>query len=476
MKQGPLIISSSGLFVTVCVSLLVICILLTSSNSRSSRGVPNIFSNAPKENFTSATLSSALSSSIFMSIASLLAFFLLRTQFLREKKAMREIHTKMFELGALIQTIQKKQLTYVKYGKKEQTKILEKQEQLLQQNKKLVSDAWPEDLLLWETISQFTMMGEVLSGDMSLDEALKACNDNNFEQGYAVQVCFNTKTKRAVVKGVGIPAEAFFGTSDVETVKSRTFKDVSMRCGEGYHPNYDTHIHPRFFILNEIVIGGETMGKVGQTGAWQPVSADTIRQAAKADQDLKNYLNEGCMLGNSGTCKWNTWGKLLLFNMLDVIFSLAFFVTGPVGVALTAVELGVVSIDLAIDLKIQPDKLKKYANSVSNYLQRFPNNTLICNRNLGTPNYFATAERAVRSIGCAKKNGPLCRWGCNSPNAFPEHQEKIRQMSALSDELEKACRTFEDKPIDKWNIDEITEICDVNTYVRTQTPKVNCDA
>jgi hypothetical protein len=424
-----------------------------SSSSSNGGGVPNVFFNAPKENYTTATLSSAILSSMVLSIISTVAFIILRNQFLREKKAMKELQQKLFELGAILKELRRQQLEGVKKGIKDQDSILKKRQEDLEKAKNAVTNGYPSDKLIWEPIPYFTMMGEVISGEMSLAEAKKACNDNKLGDGYAVQVCHNRKTGKAVVKGVSIPTETFFGTTDIDALDTQTFTDVKVKCGEGYHPDIDTYIHPRFFILNEIVVAGQPQGKEG----WAPVSADVIRLCAKADRANKDQLNETCVLGNSGTCIWNTVGKELLFGWIGALLLPTMFLTGPLGFAVFVAEIGVLTTELVLDLKVKPDRLKKLSEQVENYMERFKDNTLFHNRDLGDPNYMKLYNDLTESwkpyanitlgrFTKCKKDGKG-NWLPKEKQYFWKFWKGIQRL-----------RKFEKLPKDTWNCDEISEI------------------
>ena len=289
----------------------------------------------------------------------------------------------------------------------------------------------------YTVIDELVLLGEVLGEYNTIEEAKAACNAPNVP-GTHIQV--RKSDSKSVVKN-------FF-------TWPASFESKAMKVGEGWHNQYLTIVHPRLFLINTLP-GYTTMNGVVLT-------KEDLVGYTKALESKKADWNERCLLGNSGTCKWNTWGKDVLFHVLDAVgWLVAVFTPGKVALDI-AITIGSLSA-LAAVYATDTVKMKAYAG-ISNRFKEMKLNTHVSNMYVGQasrPNsmydsYASMFDRIQTHCG-GSQGSQGSREVCISKNEF---------TTAMVAELKK----YEALPVDTWNCDEMTEICNFSFYVEKISP------
>lgn len=292
-------------------------------------------------------------------------------------------------------------------------------------------------------VDMCVLLGKVIAAYDSLEAAQNACIRNKT----ATHVQYDKTTKRAVVKSI-LQFPETYGDPAKDTAATLRYK-----CGEGYHHNYETHIHPRMFLLNQLV-----------THDWAQLVPADVANMAKTQHDRKDQLNAQCMLGNSGTCKWSGIKQGLFVGLGAMLAIAGVFVAGIPGLAGVVADVGVTSADVAVNV-ILPTALstqqQNEANALATRFQTLKNGTAISNMYVGgRDSYQALFDRA-QSDACTQYDAGTLTWKyyITDPAQYTNSKGGLQNGSSLAplvDGLVRRMAAYEALPVAQWNCDEIT--------------------
>jgi hypothetical protein len=275
-------------------------------------------------------------------------------------------------------------------------------------------------------IPNFVMLGTIISDPMPKDEAIKLCEKSVLDNGEVpVQVCINRKTNMAVLKNLYIPLDTFYGikgkTRDqltTEDVLKQTCTSLTHKCGEGFSRTYDTWINQKFFWLNTAV----SLQRPG----WQNVTAGTIVKMRNVTDGILSDFDKQCWAGNTSTCKWYSWGRDLLFDVLFWAGLAVGVVTFPIGgwaftVAEVGAEVAIMAADMATSKQQEKSKLDDTAlgiiearlksfgagRPISNFcVGGFESYMMVNDRMIGAANAINGTSRGITHKGTCSKLCP----------------------------------------------------------------------
>lgn len=188
---------------------------------------------------------------------------------------------------------------------------------------KWIENPWQVPVYL--KVPMFVLLGKVLaefSGTDCLSKAFEECNRN----GMATHVQYRPESQQAAVKTLlELPSELGNLTGNVDA--------MTHKCGEGYHPKFETHVHPRLFLLNEIA-------RLGRTDFKDLSPADLLETQATSQKE-KNQKNDACLLGRSSSCVTKSTLNSL-FIILDILTTVFFFALTPLTGGLSLIPASIV--------------------------------------------------------------------------------------------------------------------------------------
>lgn len=315
-------------------------------------------------------------------------------------------------------------------------------------------------------VERFVLLGTLLSGEFkSLKAALDACHRNPL----ATHVQVNKDTGRAVVKTMfQIPREFGDMTKDNPTT-------LKKRCGEGYHPNFDTYVHPSTFNIK----------KPKNQRSWTNLKPEDFIKSQQASESVHSQLDSQCLLGQSGICKWNRFKDILFTYILPVAFSLLAPISeilGPIAVVATTVAdvalqtVAPMTMDIidAAKSKALAARLKNLKNTAMLSSLQLGGKSSYMNmlRRLTTP--FTQDKKTGRLSGCAAWSDKKLKYylvpalqidwnntiysnaGTPLGKLSGDYYTDFFRTAPKQYKLVAAMRRFEQLPVEFWNCDMAT--------------------
>jgi hypothetical protein len=295
----PLLVVGGSMSLGSC-ALACVCLLMRQGGSKS--GVPNVLglrvpANA-KPSGLPATMLSGIILSVCVGMVASIIFVVLTRQRRMTDAARFELQGKMLEaMRRLMAADVAKEARFARYSRAKK--------RVEAQNRRAVTEnEWiqnPFVLPLYEIIPRFVLVGKVIGNEYAtLEEARDACN----KTPNATHIQLDKKTGRAVIKTILELPETF----GLETSTATT---LTHRCGEGYHKDMDTYIHPRFFLLNEVnrIVNRE----------WVDITMDDLLETQAVWEKKYAELDKQCMFGSTNACDDALMKKILLTDILPAI-------------------------------------------------------------------------------------------------------------------------------------------------------------
>jgi hypothetical protein len=438
---------SLGGFLLVCL-----CLLMRKSGGGNGR-MPNVLGVTirppPKPSSLPATLLSGILVSAAVCFVICIGSVILTRQQRMSDQALAELHGKMYDVMRRVTAA-------------EQARMKRYQEAAKLEREALKWILNPFVMPLYQRIPRFVLLGRVLGEYASLEEAKVACN--NTKNATHIQV--SVETGKAVIKTILELPEKFGTTKD-------TAATLKARCGEGFHKYMDTYIHPRFFLLN-------TANQISSRD-WVDLTIADLLATQATQERLKGQLNEQCMLGNSGTCQWESVWKSTFFNViLQVVFAIidavvTVLTAGMATWAIVLVQVAVIGVDLGVTLGVPAGltiQQQKEAKALEDRMKLLKNGGALSNAYLGQKDsYWGLFSRMTLdecSIADASKKYAFYTTQENADGK--SERELAAHQWAMWDKL----KVYELLPVDFWNCDEITGLLDVHGRFKTnQTPGKN---
>lgn len=282
-------------------------------------------------------------------------------------------------------------------------------------------------------VKKFVLLGKVMGNEYAtLEQAKAACNANG---GTHIQV--HIPSGKAVVKTI-MEFPPSFGNPENDTAMTLTKK-----CGEGYHPNFSTYVHPRLFLLNQI-------GSIVRNDSWVDLTPDDLKKNQEASEKQKAQYNEQCLLGNSGTCFVNKNLKWILLGVEVILTVASIFTFGLTALPAVLIKEGVfltaeVGVTVGIPKALGAKEIKE-ANALTKRFDAIRNSISLSNMYVGGKESHMVLFARITHEECSK--GDVGKWTIhNEPTA----------LALFKDVLPKIAR-YEALPIDFWNCDETTQI------------------
>jgi hypothetical protein len=352
-KNGMILSIGSGSLYGICLcSLLIVLIMSVSSGSGGKKRSPNLYGGNFNRKNTASDLTLGISSSSLSSIVLLVVsigfmIILKRINRFDERKRLEADQNFFLLLGKI-------QLLQMQLDKKTKRYIMDIKslQQIEEMNKKYNASAAVEQSFgTGYYIENFVLLGTIISDPMPFAEAQKLCEKGVLDNGEVpVQVCMNRRSKMAVIKSLYIPLDTFYGITGksreeltVDDIMRQKSSDLTHKCGEGFSREYDTWINQKFFWLN-------TAMSLRRPG-WEEVSAASVVHMRDVTDGIIADFDKQCWVGNTSTCKWYSWGRDLLFDILFWAGLAVGVLTAPFGgwtlvAAEIAVEGGILAADL----------------------------------------------------------------------------------------------------------------------------------
>lgn len=311
--------------------------------------------------------------------------------------------------------------------------------------------AWIDSPLedpVYTKVEKLVLLGRVLSSEMSLEDAFKECN----KLGSASHIQYNRVKNTAVLKTFTEMPDGF-GNPDKDTVDTLTKK-----VGEGYHPDMDVYVHPRFYLLNNIGAAVDP--------SFKPILPNDLVEAQKVSQKQRDEYNEGCRMGSNKHCYWTRF-KGMFFVLLEILFAFIgvflppFFGTGFLVSLLGEVAIGGVEAALTIGIpKALNDQQLRDAKSIKERLETLRKGGMLSNMYIGGKNSFMAIQEALFSTDCVVEgSGDYCiRPQRKLVDSLPKPSDRARDYSDLSCHEEKNLSKNKD-PKNGLPIGAVTKSC-----------------
>lgn len=461
----PLLVVGGSMSLGSC-ALACLCLLMRQGGSKSG-GVPNVLglrvpANA-KPSGLPATMLSGIVLSVCVGMVASIIFMVLTRQRRMTDAARAELYSKFFD------ALRRRTAADVERAARHE-RAQRRSKALEQRDRQVtVANSWisqPFMLPDYKFVEMFVLLGKVLSEHASVEDAKKVCNDT----GSATHIQVEKTTGRAAVKTIlEIPAN--FGTT------GDTSTSLKSKCGEGYHPNYTTLLHPRLFLLNE---ANSILRR-----SWEDLTIEDLDANQNAQQDKKDELNARCFLGlESGTCRWNSKWKDILLGIVTPIVT-AGLTEGISAVFLHGLRLipqligeaillgGELSLSIALPLSLNKAQ-EAEAEQLVRRFENLKNGMALSNRDIGGKDSYNSIVDRLHQEQCSKRDmsgftmqfyanknhecdqvpcGPIMNW-----NSEETYRRYAPYQWALLDKL----KAYEALPGEPWNCDEITETIQVS--------------
>lgn len=445
----PLLVVGGSMSLGSC-ALACLCLLMRRGGSKSS-GVPNVLglrvpANAKPSGLPATMLSGILLSVCVGTLASII-FMVLTKQRRMTNAARAELYGKMFEaVRRLTAAEEARRLRFEKQAQKEQ--------RIIEQNRRTAAaNAWifkPFNVPLYDKVPRFVLLGKVLGEYATFNEAKTACNTTQ----HATHIQVDTKTGRAVVKTIMELPEGF-GT------ETSTAATLTTRCGEGFHKYMDTYVHPRFYLLNAAT-------KM-ITRDWVDITHIDLLNTQSAQERKKAQMNDGCFLGNSGTCKWESKWKDILFNLaLPITFAvfdlIVIVLTAGMGWFSYVIDAAVLGVELGVTMAVPTELSKDQAREAKALEERLKmlktGEGLISNAYAGGKNSYWGLFNRLTLPECSKVEKGV-KWGLYTNKAL-YNGFMPADVAGYQLKLLETLDRYEKLPVDFWNCDEITGLLEIS--------------
>jgi hypothetical protein len=337
-------------------------------------------------------------------------------------------------------------------------KQAQKEQRILEKNRRTAAmNDWifrPFNVPLYDKVPRFVMVGKVLGDEYaSLELAKTACNTVQ----HATHIQVDTKTGRAVVKTIMELPGSFGGVDATATT-------LTKRCGEGFHKYMDTYIHPRFYLLN--------MTTKMTTRDWVDITYLDLLNTQAAQERKKAQLNDGCFLGNAGTCKWESKWKDILFNLaLPITFAvvdlvLIVFTGGMIIWAELAIGAALLGVELGVTMGVPAALTKQQAKEGKALEERLKmlktGESLMSNAYAGGKESYWGLYNRLTLPECSKEEKGV-NWNFYLSKEFKElgSSDTVEFLVPHQASLLRKLDTYEKLPVDFWNCDEITGLLEI---------------
>ena len=452
-------------FASSCSSLL----MSSGGGSRSSR-VPNIFGNknvVPSE--IPAALASLSSACMFYSVVSVVALIVIDRTKRFDDHVRRQIEERLFVAMTKVDILQKK----IDAEILKRVKAAKELKEVEAINQKLNDEKLANGEVVGGTylISDFVLLGEIISEEMGEDEALTRLINAESGSGIPVQMTVNKSTKKAVLKSLRMPRVEFFGKqiddSSIDTIRrdvlSCDVNTMTHRCGEGYSTEYDTYIHTRFFVMNAVLKNRPTndpnRGRV--VGGWEDVGPGTIRDMGRETKELLKEFDKECFLGNG------TWACRRQ-KVLSLIFGLLNSILFMVGVFTVTAGWGVTMATMLVEgavfgaetLTADSDGEQGALNLMESRLQMFKDHRPLSNWSWGSNEAYIMIHTRMNSAnefctGCEDSCKKSAKNRCYESTKRTTYCELAHASHWSTTQQNKLLR-YEGLPQAPWNCDDIT--------------------
>jgi len=406
---------------------------------------------------------------MFYSVVSVVALIVIDRTKRFDDYVRRQIEERLFVAMTKVEILQKKIDTEI-LKRVRAAKELKEVEAI---NQKLNDEKLAKGEVVGPThlITDFVLLGEVISEEMAEDDALSRLINAESGSGIPVQMTVNKSTKKAVLKSLRMPRGEFFGKnvddSSIDSIRrdvlSCNVNTMTHRCGEGYSTVYDTYIHTRFFVMNYVLKNrppsDPNSGRL--VGGWEDVGPGTIAEMGRQTKELLKEFDEECFLGNGTWACRKKRVLSLIFGLLNSILFMVgvFTVTAGWGVSMaTLLAEGVVY--GAETMTADSDGDQGALNLMESRLQMFKDHRPLSNWSWGSNESYIMIHTRMNS---ANEFCPDCPGKCLGGKHSRCHEVSKRTTycsqaytSSWGAKQQDKLLRYENLPEAPWNCDDIT--------------------